>query len=831
MPSSPSASPEGPILAVEVAVALPLAGTFHYSVPPHLVDRLHPGSVVLVPFGPRRITAYVLESPRVIPDPPRNLKSVEKLLLENPAFPASLLSFYRFTAEYYHHPLGEVIRASLPAAVREETRSQVCLSPEAGPPPGEDVELGRLLASLAESGPLSLASLGKRGFATPLVQRALRGGWVTEEQRVHREAARARLHPFYSLTESPRLTRERYPRPGPVRDRLIDYLGRFAPVGREVLLREFPNASQHLRDLLQRGLVVLEEREGAHAENSGVNRGEEEEIPQELTSDQRRALQAVESALQERTGRTLLLHGVTGSGKTEVYLRAAEAVRSEGGGVIFLVPEIALTPQLVRRVRARLPGPLAVLHSGLTPRQRFDQWQRIQEGGAQVVVGARSAVFAPVKNLRLLVVDEEHDSSYKQDEGLRYSARDLAVVRAAREGAVCLLGSATPSLESYRNAVSGRFEKLVLPERPRQRPMPRVEVVDLRGSARPGSAKDAPGKWLSEPLREALTETLAQGEQAILLLNRRGFATAVTCTTCGGSFRCTECDVALTYHGRRHHLLCHWCGLRRPLPEVCPSCQAATLMLLGRGTERIEEELLHLLPEARVDRMDQDTTRTKDAHRDILERFGRREVDILVGTQMISKGHDFPAVTLVGVLHGDAALYLPDFRAAERTFQLLTQVAGRAGRADKPGRVIVQAWNPFHYAIRHALDHDYLGFYRREARLRQAMVYPPFGRMAVLRVEGPDERETEAAARRILALVLQGVEGAQGRPGAAGLRLLGPTPAPLYRCEGRYRWQLSVRAPDHRAVQAVLREAEKAVREEARGNLRVSLDVDPQTLV
>ncbi|MCK6526598.1 primosomal protein N' [Myxococcota bacterium] len=818
----------GPSATVEVAVALPLPGTFHYRADDPLAGHVRPGHALLVPFGPRRVTGYAVA---VGGPPPEGvtLKPVLRLLLDEPVFPESMLAFYRFVSEYYHHPLGDVIRASLPAGVREETRRRVRLA-EGAVPPGDDAEVRALLDHLRARGPTSAEALAGLGIPGPVLARASRGGLVVAEQHTTRAALAVRTERLYALTEPARVVRERFARPGPVRDRLIDYVGRFAPVPASTLGREFPGAARILKELEEKGLARVTEREAcAHAGSPDAPLGSAPEDPPDLTPAQRHAVQEIASALAARDGRALLLYGVTGSGKTEVYLDAARRALEAGGGALVLVPEIALTPQLVGRFRARFREDLGVLHSGLTPRQRFEEWRKIREGRARIAIGARSAVFAPVRDLRLVVVDEEHDGSYKQDDGLRYSARDLALVRARREGAACVLGSATPSLESFRHAEAGRFTLLRLPDRPRGRPMPVTQVVDLRGVAKGG--RDDPGRWIGAELRAALAEIREAGEQAILLLNRRGFATAVVCTTCGGSFRCTECDVALTYHGRRHALICHFCGLRRALPDRCPSCDGATLDLLGRGTERIEEELLKIFPGLRVDRMDQDTTRTRDAHREILERFASGQVDVLVGTQMISKGHDFPSVTLVGVLHADAALYLPDFRAAERTFQLLTQVSGRAGRGEKPGRVLVQAFNPHHYAIRHALAHDFEGFYRREARLREAMVYPPFGRMAVLRLEGPDERATEAAARRLGERLRDATRALTLDGSARGVRLLGPTPAPLYRLEGRYRWLLTLRAPDHRAVQALLRIADPAVRDEAKGGIRGAVDVDPQALM
>jgi primosomal protein N' (replication factor Y) len=534
------------------------------------------------------------------------------------------------------------------------------------------------------------------------------------------------------------------------------------------------------------------------------------------------------SALDDRSYRGFLLQGVTGSGKTEVYLQAASKVLAEGGSAIFLVPEIGLTPQFLSRFRARFGEEIVgVLHSGLTERERFDEWRRIGVGRARLVIGPRSAVFAPVHNLRLIVVDEEHDNSYKQEEGLRYNARDVALTRCVMSGAVALLGSATPSLESLFLCRQEKISLLSMPTRVGGRPMPPVEIVDLRQF--PTDDPDAPGALLSPPLREALVDNLEANGQTILLLNRRGFATVVLCTGCGTHFRCEDCDVSMTYHARRHQVVCHWCGRTHPMPSICPSCESRdTLRLTGRGTERLEEEMLALWPQMRIDRMDADTTRSRSSHRRILDRFRDGEVDVLVGTQMVAKGHDFPRVTLVGVLHGDAALHLPDVRSAERTFQLIAQVAGRAGRAERPGRVLVQTWHPDHHAIRRAAEHDFAGFVARELPLREGLGYPPYWRMTMFRISSPEEHLSHKAAW----LAKDLIDRAGGYVTAAGgqMRIRGPAPAPMYRVRGRYRWQILVTANDHKSMGRLLHTIGEAVHDlgkQVGKDTRVVIDRDP----
>ncbi|HVV49597.1 MAG TPA: primosomal protein N', partial [Polyangia bacterium] len=459
-----------------------------------------------------------------------------------------------------------------------------------------------------------------------------------------------------------------------------------------------------------------------------------------LNAAQAAAVEALVGALP-RGFASFLLQGVTGSGKTEVYLRVIAAARAAGRGALVLVPEIALTPQLAARFRARFGEDVAVLHSALPPRERLAAWRRLRAGEVGIALGARSAVFAPVRALGVVVVDEEHDPSFKQEEGVRYHGRDLALVRAQQAGALAVLGSATPSLESAYNVRRGRFTRLLLPERATPRPLPSVEVVDLRRHP-PG-----PDGLLSAPLAEALGAALAAGEQSILFLNRRGFSTVLLCRACGEVVRCQNCVVSLTYHRGRSRLCCHYCGQTTPVPADCPSCKSPRLERLGTGTERVEAIVRERFPDARVARLDRDTAggggRDLDA---ILRRMQAREIDLLVGTQMVTKGHDFPGVTLVGVLQPDQGMDLPDFRATERTFQLIEQVAGRAGRGERPGRVVIQTYKPDHAAIAAVVAHDYDGFVRHELEERQATDYPPFSRMIALRIDARELGEARAGA-------------------------------------------------------------------------------------
>ncbi|HEX4823322.1 MAG TPA: primosomal protein N' [Candidatus Polarisedimenticolaceae bacterium] len=544
------------------------------------------------------------------------------------------------------------------------------------------------------------------------------------------------------------------------------------------------------------------------------------EVPaHDPTAAQRAALDVLVPAIVARAFAPFLLWGATGSGKTEVYLRAAEAALAEGRGVLYLVPEIGLTPLLVTRLEARFPGQVAVLHSALPPRVRREAWEAVRAGTKRFVVGARSAVFAPLADPGLIVIDEEHDPSYKQEDAPRYNGRDVAVVRARLARAAIVLGSATPSLESFHHARTGRYALLALGGRVEARPLPEVRLVDMREAFR-GAGAVLP---VAPALAEALRACLARGEQALVLRNRRGWSAAILCPACGQRITCTRCSVALTWHKSARRLRCHGCGRESARPDACPACGSDALREWGEGTERIEDEIKAAVPGARVARMDRDTVRGRGGHEKILRRFEAGEIDVLVGTQMIAKGHDFPRVTLVGILAADHALGLPDFRAGERAFQLLTQVAGRAGRGERPGEVIAQAFDPGHPVLRHAASQDYLAFYDAEMRYRRAMRYPPLAALVQIMVSHRDLSQ----AWRIAGEVAQALEAAAAD---GPLTVLGPGPAPIERLRGLYRMQILVRsAGRRRLVEAV---ASALAPFEATALRRsIHVDVDPVSLL
>jgi len=548
-----------------------------------------------------------------------------------------------------------------------------------------------------------------------------------------------------------------------------------------------------------------------------ANVGAEPALEFELTAEQKQALDDVTAHLASRTFGVTLLHGVTGSGKTEVYLQAiGECVRS-GRQAIVLVPEISLTPQTVRRFRSRFER-LAVLHSSLTESQRHAQWRAVRQGEADVVVGARSALFAPTPDLGLIVIDEEHENSFKQEETPRYNARDVAVMRAKLENAHAILGSATPSLESWHNAQRGRYHLCSLPDRVAQRPMPPVQIVDMN-IEQAGSRRYV---ILSHRLESAMALALEKGEQVLLFLNRRGFSTFIHCTRCGYVLSCKHCDITLTYHRKTNTAICHYCNREIPPPETCPDCGAETVKYLGAGTEKVEDEVRRLFPQYNVQRMDSDTMRTRHSYQEVLEKFASGEANILVGTQMIAKGLDFPNVTLVGVISADSALNMPDFRSGERTFQLIAQVAGRTGRGPKGGRVIVQAYTPEHYSVACASRHDYLAFARTELEHRRQLGYPPFGRIARVLLRGADDNKAAARAEAIAARLHE-------HAAARKCTVLGPVPCPISFINRQYRYHVIVKAGSAYHLHRLLDDADKEIA--STSAVTVAVDVDPMSML
>lgn len=572
-------------------------------------------------------------------------------------------------------------------------------------------------------------------------------------------------------------------------------------------------SAQTINSLCRLGIAEIIE---TNAEYDGPPEQCVEQTGPVLMPEQAQAVAMISHAINAGLFAAFLLHGVTGSGKTEVYLQAINQLRGTGKGTIVLVPEIALTPQLLSRFRQRFGNRIAVLHSRLTDRERTDEYRRIQSGAVDIAIGARSAVFAPFPRVGLFIVDEEHESSYKQDEGLRYHARDVAVMRAKIQKAVVVLGSATPSLESYYNAETGKYAYLTLPTRVDNRPLPKVIIIDMKC--------DQKRSIFSERLIAESNQRLEKKEQTVLLLNRRGYSSVLMCRDCGKAIKCPSCSVSLTYHKSNRMLKCHYCGCCIAAPSTCPACSGINLELLGTGTQKIEEELELLFPQAQIRRMDSDTVKQRQAYDSLIAEVDRKEVDILLGTQMIAKGHDFPSVTLVGIVDADVGLNLPDFRSAEKTFQLLTQAAGRAGRGEAEGEVIIQTINPKHYAIMHSRTHDYKSFYLQEFGYRKELNYPPISRMIKLEFKSLHEPHTTEGAKTAWNRIRSLIKG-------KGVTVLGPAPAPIARVRSQYRSHILLLSMDREKMRYLALEGKRAVEEKHGRTCKVIIDVDPVNLM
>ncbi|MEO8564541.1 MAG: primosomal protein N' [bacterium] len=753
-------------MLIDVALPLPLFRTFSYSVPAEITGCVELGARVLVPFRNQKQIGIV-----VGPAEPREGVQYKAILAapdDAPSVDPPMLALCRWIADYYIVPLGVALRSALPAL----------LTGAGAPTPSRKtrrvLQLGHELPSLLHR---------DRIFARAPQQRAL-----------------------YELLEA---------RGGRA---AVDHLA-----------EQLPFSPSVLRGLVARGLVeVVDETVARDPFLSRAQRAPDNHVP---TLPQQRAIHRLSVA---EPGHVALLHGITGSGKTLVYLELLRrVVLDEGKSAIVLVPEIALTPQTVDRFRAVFGDQIAVLHSALSDGERYDAWLALRRGEKRIAVGARSAVFAPLRNLGAIVVDEEHEGSYKQGESPRYHAREVAIVRARAEGAVVVLGSATPSLESWTNAASGKYELLTLPDRAGGAKLPNVAVVDLRaerGKAPPSDVPDADAAFamaVSPPLADALRVRLARGEQSILLLNRRGYAAFVQCGTCGDVAVCPNCSISLTYHRTPERLVCHYCQHAEPLHTTCPRCGGARLRQRGLGTQQVERLLVERYPTARVARMDIDTTRGKWSHTAILDRVGAGEVDILLGTQMIAKGLDFPNVTLVGVIDADVGINLPDFRASERCFQLLSQVAGRAGRGPKGGEVFIQTRSPSHHAVRCAVTHDYHAFVKEELAGRTHPAYPPTLRLANVVVSGTQEEATARLATKVAAWLHRLL--AKGT--VSGVTVIGPAPCPVERVKNRWRWHVLIKSERPVELGRVSRYLVERFEVPKQFGLRLTLDRDPVALL
>jgi primosomal protein N' (replication factor Y) len=820
--SDPSAPGVRAVAHVVILPAAGDAGVLDYAVPEAMQPLVEAGMRVLVPLGRRQAVGIIVATATHSSFP--KLRALLSLLDERPVLDADALRLCRWMADYYLCTLGEAITAALPGSVRMTLDRVVRALPA-----GSDGEPRRLtpgqqalLDALEANGEVTVEALQRQlgAGAAAAITSLRKRGLVAVEQRLRGGAEQfTRLRRFYRIRKrlSPQEATE-WERKRPKRYEIYRYLAQH-PLGRapaSELHGSFDNLTAHLRSLQKEGLVGVETEEFYRPV-----------LPEDAPSDRKVRLNpeqniSVAAIVGSEGFRSFLLWGVTGSGKTEVYLNAIGDVLAKNGTALVLVPEISLTHQVVDRVRARFGEGVAILHSGLSDGERWDEWRRISRGEVGVVVGARSAVFAPLPRLGLIIVDEEHDPSYKQDDGIRYNGRDVAVVRARLAGCAAVLGSATPSMETFHNTKLGRYTLLRLSERVEARPLPAVEIVDMRRNAAAGRAVA-----LSPRLIAALEANITAQAQSLLFLNRRGFSNFLQCHQCGEPLTCPNCSVTLTLHRAITALRCHHCDYTIPVPAACPGCGGLSLGAWGAGTEQVEAALQEILPRARIARMDRDTTSRKGAHREILAAWERREYDVLIGTQMVTKGHDVHSVTLVGVLMADLSLNFPDFRASERTFQLVAQVAGRAGRGERPGRVVVQTFQPEHESLKCAEHHDFATFAEIELGHRQELLYPPYSRMALLRCEGESLEATERIANAMRAAAAE-----MGQTPGAGVMITGPAPAPLEKIRRRHRWQLLLRAPSGAAVRRAARYARDRVAKEARaGDIRVIIDIDPYSML
>lgn len=811
---------------INVAVLAAIREPLTYSIPDSMDVRV--GQRVLVPLGTRKTMGVVVEPVASLP-PGVKPREILRVLDPEPVLSPELLTLGLWIADYYLAPVGEVFRAMLPLRA-ESRRARLVQLTAAGQKRLADLDSSLLdearaskeaafLRHVAEHPGAPLEGVRRKFVsASPdLLSHALAKGWLSVAE-VERERGRRKIMAVRAAEQGVHgPVPEHSPRLSPVARRILETLEQNGPVDdHRELLKTSRGTLAHLKKLGREGWLELSD--------SADDQGEltkDAPLVHELTAAQAKILDELTGLIETRRFEKVLLHGITASGKTEIYLRLIARCLESGRGALMLVPEIALTPAVQSEFLSRFGNKVAVLHSGLTENERHEAWWRARRGEAKVALGTRSAVFAPLSDLGVVIVDEEHDSSYKQEETPRYHGRDVAVVRARLAGALVLMGSATPSLESYWNAREGKYRLATLGERIGSRPLASVEIVDMRQEFRETHTQVP----ISRRLKDEIDAQLRTGAQTMILLNRRGYSWFLLCRSCGQTQRCVNCSISLTYHRREHRLICHYCGYSTAVPSACPSCGSEYLHYVGEGTEKLEAKFAEVFPSARVARLDRDVARRAGHFRRVLTDFRLGKIDILIGTQLISKGHDFPGVTLVGVVSVDQGLGLPDFRAAERTFQLLTQAAGRAGRGNSPGRVLVQTFFPEHYAIRLAADQNYEGFYSKEMGFRRMMRYPPCWALAnVVAQDTKLERAAQVAGQ--MGRFLERADGARRE-----LKILGPSPAPLARIEGRYRIQFLLKASSRARLSGILRRLADDCDRRGIPPRSVVIDVDPVSVM
>jgi primosomal protein N' (replication factor Y) len=807
----------------KVVINIPLEKVFSYRIPIPLEEQSSIGKRVLVPLGKRKVTGFIVELLNLENFEGLPIKDIIEFLDTEPLFNEEDLKFYRWVSQYYMSPLGKVMAEFLPGGIDIKSNRWITLKQE-------NIENKNQNLSATKQAIVERLKLFPKGISFTRLRNALGAKDISKDLRELLDAQLIEVDNKLQRTGIARKREKIIKLSDKIIDRsrwttkqisVIDFIQRHGSTSMNTLRDQFKHVSHIIKKLEQHNIIEIYEREVYRLPDRPPNiSGYSGSIS--LNEFQRAALHEILHNLKAETFDAYLLHGVTGSGKTEVYLHAIEEALKTNGGVIYMVPEIALTPQLLSRINQRLTDiEIAILHSGIHKVSRYDQWRKIQNGAIKLVIGARSALFAPVRNLKLIIVDEEHDSSYKQDDRIRYNARDLAIVKAKVHSATVVLGSATPGIQTFFNARNGKYKYLTLPRRVEGRDLPQVEVVDMKNH------KDENGKLpiLSRPLIDAIQYTLKEGKQSLLFLNRRGFSTIMVCFDCGCKLKCPNCEVSLTYHAAEEVLKCHYCDFTIKAPPICQGCKGHNIGNYGVGTEKLEDEIKKLFPEARVARMDSDTTTGKESYGKLLQALDKRHIDILVGTQMITKGHDFPGITLVAVISADASLNFPDFRAAERTFQLLTQVSGRGGRGDALGKVIIQTLNPEHYAIKHAQNHNYDGFYADEIIFRKMLFYPPFSRLVNIQLSTLNKSKGTQYAKKIGKLTEDILTDTSS---LKKIEMLGPAEAPLAKIRGRYRWQLLLKGEDIHSIHTVVG---KLLSKVSHNGLDIKVDIDPENFM
>lgn len=805
-------------MIAKVVVDVPAAGTdrlFDYDIPEAYEGAVENGMRVTVPFGPRKVQGFVIavENENISE---RKLKPIADLSDVEPVLTDELIRLGFWMAEQTTCFAISAFQAMLPAALKVSYRKEIRVHEN------HNEELPVPIAALFSGGTSVLWEdvEAENPQLLSSLRRYIRSGALEVIHRVNDRASKKteRIVVPNETKQAMSVELGKLPKRAHKQKLVLSFfIDHFNPISMKELTEVLDVTRSTVKTLVNKKWLLEKDVEVYRDPFAG--RDYQQTEPLLLTEEQQNAIMPILSDIENENHETILLHGVTGSGKTEIYLQAIDRVIKEGKEAIVLVPEISLTPQMVSRFKGRFGSRVAVLHSGLSRGEKYDEWRKIQRFEVSVVVGARSAIFAPFTNLGLVIIDEEHESSYKQEEQPRYHARDVAIYRSKMHNCPVVLGSATPSLETYARAEKGVYRLVSLSERINRKPMPAVEIIDMREELRNENRS-----MFSKLLFEKLKDRLTKGEQSVLFLNRRGYSTFMMCRDCGYVAECPHCDISLTYHKKANALKCHYCGYQQALPNSCPSCESPHVRFFGTGTQKVEEELGKILPEARVIRMDVDTTSRKGMHEKHLNRFAEQKADILLGTQMIAKGLDFPNVTLVGVLAADSTLHLPDFRAAERTFQLLTQVSGRAGRHELSGEVIVQSYTPEHYSIEMASGHDYWTFYGREMRERKAHRYPPYYFLALVTISDPDLTKAAGAAEKIADLLNKQL--------SAQAMVLGPVAAAIPRIKDRYRYQCMVKYKREPGLHAVFAKiVEHYGKASQHKDLQISVDMNPQMLM